>query len=57
MVLVRQLLLQESLELESTYVAIIPLVMYSSSFVASFGIKFLNRKTGRKVRQQIKTCH
>lgn len=43
------LYLQESLELESTYVAIIPLVMYSSSFVASFGIKFLNRKAGRKV--------
>ena len=50
-------MLQESLELESTYVAIIPLVMYSSSFVASFGIKFLNRKAGRKVRQYITTCY
>ena len=53
MLLVRQFLTQESLELESTYVAIIPLVMYSSSFLASFGIKFLNRKTGRKVGQRI----
>jgi len=43
------LYLQESLELESKYVAIIPLVMYCSGFVTSFGMKVLNRVAGRKV--------
>ena len=42
------LYLQESLELKSTYVAIIPLVMYCSSFVISRLMKFLNRTAGRK---------
>ena len=40
---------KESLELESKYVAIIPLVMYCSGFVISFGMKVLNRVAGRKV--------
>ena len=35
------LYLQESLELESKFVAIIPLVMYCSGFVASFGMKVI----------------
>lgn len=43
------LYLQESLELESKYVAIIPLVMYCSGFVISFGMKVLNRVAGRKI--------
>jgi len=41
--------LQESLEMESKYIAIIPLVMYSCGFVASFAMKILNSKAGRKV--------
>ena len=43
------LYLQESLELRSTYVATIPLVMYSSSFMVSRVMKFLNNKAGRKL--------
>ena len=43
------LYLQESLELRSTYVATIPLVMYSSSFVVSRLMKVLNNKAGRKI--------
>ena len=43
------LYLQESLELRSTYVATIPLVMYSSSFLVSRLMKFLNNKAGRKL--------
>ena len=43
------LYLQESLELRSTYVATIPLVMYSSSFLVSRVMKFLNNKAGRKL--------
>ena len=43
------LYLQESLELKSTYVAIIPLVMYCSSFVVSRLMKCLNRQAGRKI--------
>ena len=43
------LYLQESLELDSTYVAIIPLVMYSTSFIVSRIMKLLNRQVGRKV--------
>ena len=35
------LYLQESLELESKFVAIIPLVMYCSGFVTSFGMKVI----------------
>jgi len=41
--------LQDSLETQSKYVAIIPLVMYSSGFFTSFIMKVLNRKAGRKV--------
>ena len=40
---------QESLELPSQYVAIVPLVMYSSSFVTSGFMKVLNHKAGRKI--------
>jgi hypothetical protein len=36
-------MLQESLELQNIYVAIIPLVMYASGFLASFIMKWLNR--------------
>ena len=43
------LYLQESLQLQSTYVAIVPLVMYTSSFVVSRMMKFLNNKAGRKM--------
>merc|ERR1719369_241222 len=43
------LYLQESLELHSKYVAIVPLVMYSSSFVTSAFMKILNHKAGRKI--------
>jgi len=43
------LYLQSSLELSSKYVAIIPLVMYSASFIASRFMKPLNRRAGRKV--------
>jgi len=43
------LYIQESLQMESKYVAIIPLVMYCSGFVTSFLMKRLNRKAGRKV--------
>jgi len=41
--------IQESLKLDSEYVAIIPLTMYSSGFITSFLMKVLNRKAGRKV--------
>lgn len=43
------LFIQESLELQNIYIAIIPLVMYSSGFLTSFIMKWLNRKAGRKV--------
>jgi len=43
------LYLQESLELDSKYVAIVPLVMYCSSFVTSGFMKVLNHKAGRKM--------
>ena len=40
---------QESLELNSKYVAIVPLCMYCSSFVTSAFMKILNHKAGRKI--------
>ncbi|XP_023336394.1 major facilitator superfamily domain-containing protein 12 [Eurytemora carolleeae] len=43
------LYIQESLELPTIYIAIIPLVMYISGFITSFLMKVLNRKAGRKV--------
>jgi len=43
------LYLQESLELHSKFVAIVPLVMYCSSFVTSGFMKALNHKAGRKL--------
>jgi len=42
------LYIQESLQLETVYIAIIPLVMFSAGFVTSFLMKFINRKAGRK---------
>jgi len=43
------LYIQESLKLKSTYVAIVPLVMYTSSFVVSRIMKYLSSKVGRKI--------
>ena len=40
---------QESLELHSKYVAIVPLVMYTSSFFTSMMMKYVNNKAGRKI--------
>lgn len=42
------LYLQESLQLQGKFVAIVPLVMYCSSFVTSGLVKILNQKAGRK---------
>jgi len=43
------LYLIESLQLQSTYIAIIPLVMFVAGFVMSFFMKPLNRLAGRKL--------
>lgn len=43
------LYLQESLQLHSKFVAIVPLVMYCASFVTSGFMKVLNHKAGRKI--------
>ena len=43
------LYLQKTLRLKSTYVAIIPLVMFSTGFLSSMMMKPLNRRAGRKV--------
>jgi len=43
------LYLIESLKLHSTYIAIIPLVMFVAGFVMSFLMKPLNRLAGRKI--------
>ena len=42
------LYLQVTLQLPSSYVAIIPLIMFLVGFVTSTVMKYLNRKMGRK---------
>lgn len=43
------LYLQDTLELPSQYLAVLPFVMYISGYVTSFVIKPLNMEFGRKV--------
>lgn len=43
------LYLHETLHMAATSLAIIPLIMYLSSFKASLIIKYLNNKFGRKI--------
>jgi Na+/melibiose symporter-like transporter len=42
------LYLQITLQLPATYVATVPLTMFVSGFVTSFGMKWINNKIGRK---------